>query len=263
MLIERLVLIVKFVLVVLLLFVSTANKGLSAQFNLVEQGGEVVGITVEGRIRHHDYEKFDAALQIAAKRGFLKWGDIYLMSPGGETYEALRIARTVKRLYLNTVAPTANDRGSICPIRPKFGRDCQCKSACVLIFSAGAIRTGNAIRVHRSWQVNQVGKLFVRDSQASEVNAEIAEIYLEEFGMSSEFVERFLSTDSTSLWFMKPEEVIFYFGSLSTAAQLVRHFECEATGLQEVGSDACVMVQLAARRHDEFMSMFNLFVPSP
>jgi hypothetical protein len=118
---------------------------------------------IKGKIEPGDATRFAQLLR--SNHPFLH--DVTLWSPGGSVEEALKIGRLIRKglivtyapsngsaeaLYLNPASGWAKKRlgwGSLRDVRGCEGVDCNCASACFLIWTAGVERNGSALGVHR------------------------------------------------------------------------------------------------------------------
>lgn len=110
-------------------------------------------IVLEGRIADGDFEKF---LNLVLERGIYS-STVHLASNGGNVGEALKIGRFIRLNSMATETGTRSEGKNMCPdwIQPQ---NCNCASACVLIFLGGIHRSGNMLGVHRPYLEHSVLK---------------------------------------------------------------------------------------------------------
>jgi hypothetical protein len=119
---------------------------------------------IKGRIESGDGPKF--AEFARNNHPFLV--DVMLWSPGGSVEEALKIGRLIRKALITTIAPDTGPNAlyfdpvsGLLERRPGLGAlygltsnvcegaDCNCASACFLIWAAGVRRNGSVLGVHR------------------------------------------------------------------------------------------------------------------
>jgi hypothetical protein len=104
---------------------------------------------IRGTITSGDSAKFAQFLR--ANHPFIN--EVLLSSPGGLVEEAIKIGRLIRKELLATRAPYENGRGAF--LTDDFlseidcGGNCQCASACFLIWAGGVSRTGHKLGLHR------------------------------------------------------------------------------------------------------------------
>jgi hypothetical protein len=166
---------------------------------------------LRGEIAVGDFERFRSLLQ--ANQPFL--ARLMLWSPGGSVDEAMKIGRLVRKSMLVTEAPTGKGLGdgsgtlfSLMGHRLCDGADCNCASACFLIWAGGIERHGWAIGLHRpSSKSTSFGNL--PSEQASVLYRELLqqiESYLEEMEVPRKFIEIMTVTSSTKVRWLDVSE---------------------------------------------------------
>lgn len=110
-------------------------------------------IIIEGRIIEGDFEKF---LNAVIEQGIYTT-TVHLASNGGNVAEALKIGRFIRLNSMATETGTRTQGRNICvdSVKP---HNCNCASACVLIFLGGIHRSGNMLGVHRPYLEHTVLK---------------------------------------------------------------------------------------------------------
>jgi hypothetical protein len=113
---------------------------------------EMVNIRLVGEIEKGDAEKFERLVDdLRQKKRTVNM--LMLASIGGDANEAMRIGKIVRESFIPTHAPFALDSGFICRGYPSGLKenDCDCASACFLIWVAGVYRMGNVLGVHKPY----------------------------------------------------------------------------------------------------------------
>jgi hypothetical protein len=151
------------------------------------------GIKIEGEIEPGDAIKL---LRTYEYYGEFRGGLIFLFSRGGDIKEAMKIGRLIRQLRLTTYAP---DRAShVILALPADKANNVCASACVLIWTAGAKRTGDLLILHRPYPAPEsVGKLSDIEFEVLE-NTAISEVrnYLQEMDLPQYYIDKMVLTAS-------------------------------------------------------------------
>ena len=100
---------------------------------------------------------------------------LMLASIGGDAIEAMRIGTIVRESFIPTHAPTDLDAGFTCNGYPPGLKDddCDCASACFLIWVAGVYRVGDVLGIHRPYFLEE----YFEGLSASEVQKEYVLMY--------------------------------------------------------------------------------------
>ncbi len=161
----------------------------------------VLGLKIEGEIKPGDALKL---LTLYEYFGPAVTSTVFLWSRGGDVEEAIKIGRLIRRLRLETYAPS---RGNIDNIlntilgtraSPTDSNNYICASACVLIYAAGARRTGDLLVLHRPYPPPEVTeKLSDVEIEAVE-RAAISTVrdYLQEMELDQYYTDKLISTSS-------------------------------------------------------------------
>ena len=122
---------------------------------------------------------------------------IFLFSRGGDVEEAMKIGRLIRRLRLTTYAPDRPPTQAILA-SPADKTNNVCASACVLVWVAGARRTGDLLILHRPYPTPEsVGKLSDIEFEALEKNAILkVKTYLQEFELPQYYIDKMILTAS-------------------------------------------------------------------
>jgi hypothetical protein len=172
--------------------------------------GRIIDSILEGEIRPGDYDRF---VQQIHKGGL---GDtLWLNSPGGDAFEAMKIGSLIRELRMTTHAPDGAGNKTFCLTYPK-GADlhqCNCASACFLIFVAGTNREGTHLGVHRVFPRHERLKSMSPDEAAALQRVATREVsnYLKEMGVPTHFIERLVATPSDQIEWVKAGDIERYF----------------------------------------------------
>ncbi|MCB1961095.1 MAG: hypothetical protein KDE68_11340 [Rhodocyclaceae bacterium] len=119
----------------------------------ISGSGSYRAIVIEGNIEPGDFETF---VRIA-KENQGKVSDVYIFSPGGDFYEAMKIGRAMRALELSSQAPMRGPAGRpVCEDdgfgpKPKDPNNCTCASAGFFIHIGAIHRGGTYLAVHRPY----------------------------------------------------------------------------------------------------------------
>lgn len=134
-----------------LIFIFNENLVQAAQFDIYTVE-DLVNIRLVGIIEKGDAEKFKRLIQdLRQKKRTVNM--LMLASIGGDAIEAMRIGTIVRESFIPTHAPFALDSGFTCSGYPSGLKDddCDCASACFLIWVAGVYRMGNVLGIHQPY----------------------------------------------------------------------------------------------------------------
>lgn len=113
---------------------------------------EIVTIRLVGKIEKGDAEKFERLVEdLRQKKRTVNM--LMLASIGGDADEAMRIGKIVRKSFIPTHAPFALNSSFTCNGYPPGLKDddCDCSSACFLIWVAGIYRMGNVLGIHQPY----------------------------------------------------------------------------------------------------------------
>lgn len=140
-----------FFLLLGLIFILNENLLQAAQIDIYSME-EIVNIRLVGIIEKGDAEKFKRLVEdLRQKKRTVNM--LMLASIGGDAIEAMRIGTIVRESFIPTYAPFASDSGFTCNGYPSGLKDddCDCASACFLIWVAGVYRMGDVLGIHRPY----------------------------------------------------------------------------------------------------------------
>lgn len=182
----------------------------AAELNVRFLDGRIIDSYLEGEIRPGDYDRFVTQIQ----NGGLGT-ELWLNSPGGDVFEAMKIGRLVRDLRMDTHAPDRAGSKTFCLTHPK-GADldkCNCASACFLIFVAGVNREGNLLGIHRVFPSHDRLRYMTPDDAAvvSEKATNVVSAYLAEMSVPTHFIERLMVIPSNKIEWVSAEDIDRYF----------------------------------------------------
>ncbi len=167
---------------------------------LVHGSGSYRELVIEGTIESGDFEKFVKIIR--DNQGQIS--TVYIFSPGGDFYEAMKIGRAMRSLELSSMVPMRDSSG-----RPSCGdggfgpkpndpKNCTCASAGFFIHIGGVHRGGTFLAVHRPYfEKGKFGKLLEEDAKkAFATLQDSARDYMLEMGIPKHIQEDVLGTPS-------------------------------------------------------------------
>jgi hypothetical protein len=181
----------------------------------VAGSGSYRAIVIEGKIEPGDFDTFVRILR--ENQGEIS--TVYVFSPGGDYYEAMRIGRAMRSLELASQVPMRNPSGRpVCDdtelgLRPSDPRNCTCASAGFFIHIGAIHRGGTYLAVHRPYfEKGKFGALSQADAQkAFNALQESARTYMEEMGVPKHVQEDVLGTPSERALVLDDKTVKTYF----------------------------------------------------
>lgn len=183
---------------------------------LISYSGSYRVIVIEGNIEPGDFETF---IRIA-KENQGQISGVYLFSPGGDFYEAMKIGSAMRALELSSQVPMRSESGRpICDDdvlsspKPKTANNCTCASACFFIHIGAIHRGGTFLAVHRPYfEKGKFGELSQADAQKYfEALQESARTYMEEMGVPKHIQEDVLGTPSERALVLDDKTIKTYF----------------------------------------------------
>ncbi|MEW6648218.1 MAG: hypothetical protein AB1450_13545 [Pseudomonadota bacterium] len=182
---------------------------------------DVTTITLIGEIVKGDAERFIKLLIDANTNGAVV-RVLNLYSRGGSTREAFKIGRTVRKYGINTASPqsfkdaygnvlfvSCGSKDFSFDFRTNIGnKDCECASACALIWAAGLERHYGRVGFHRPYlRPEDMRELEFSEAQTSQESIfSETRSYLIEMGLSEELTNKMISTASKEIYFINEEE---------------------------------------------------------
>jgi hypothetical protein len=179
-------------------------------------------VLIKGRIEPGDAAKF--AQLVRNSRPFLH--EVALWSPGGSVDEAIKIGRLIRKglmvtsapsntsakaIYLDPVSGLPEKRsgwGSLHDVRGCEGTDCNCASACFLIWAAGVERSGSVLGVHRPTIASTAFSTLPPARAAVSYRHLLSEIgkYLDEMEVARRLIEIMTDTSSHEVRWLADDE---------------------------------------------------------
>ncbi|MFI8690761.1 hypothetical protein ACIGHJ_07980 [Stutzerimonas kunmingensis] len=190
----------------LLVSLTCLSMARAAEISSPESGGSrrpLSGILIEGPIVKGDFEKFEY-LALGSDRD-----PVWLASPGGDLFEAMRIGALVRRMKLSVQAPDANQKAWSVMIHVNDPRNNVCASACFFIYAAGVERFGDTLGIHRPRITEEDLRNISMDQAASGLLSanEVASAYLRKMGIPHSIIERMNSTKPRDIQWLGEEDV--------------------------------------------------------
>lgn len=166
-------------------------------------GRPLSGILIEGSIVKGDFEKFEY-LALASGEN-----PIWLASPGGDLFEAMKIGELVRKMKLSVLVPSANPEIWSAMIKVEDSHNSVCASACFFIYAAGVYRDGDVLGIHRP-RITDEGLRSISMDQAASGLLSVSDIssgYLRKMGISSSIIERMNSTKPDDIQWLGEKDV--------------------------------------------------------
>ena len=166
----------------------------------ISGAGSFRAIVIEGNIESGDSETFIRIIK--ENQGHVS--GVYLFTPGGDFYEAMKIGRVMRTLELSSTVPMRNASGRpecsdfMGLPKPKDPANCTAASAAFFIHIGGIHRGGNFIAVHRPYfGKGKFGELPPADAKkAFDALQDAARRYMEEMGVPQHVQDDVLGTPS-------------------------------------------------------------------
>lgn len=177
--------------------------------------GTYRAIIIEGNIEPGDFDTF---VQIIRENQGQVSG-VFIFSPGGDFYEAMKIGRAMRALELASQVPMRSTSGrpsceddGISP-RPNDLKNCTCASAGFFIHIGGVSRGGTLLAVHRPYfDIGKFGKLSQSDAKkVFESLQDSARVYMQEMGVPKHIQEDVLGTPSERALILDEKTIKTYF----------------------------------------------------
>ncbi|UCF49741.1 MAG: hypothetical protein JSU91_08330 [Thermoplasmatales archaeon] len=187
-----------------LIFILNGRLLKAAQIDIFSME-DTVTITLVGKIEKGDADKFQKIVQdLRQKKRPVNM--LTLASSGGDANEAMRIGKIVRKSFIPTHAPFALDYGWTCNGYPPGlnDGDCDCASACFLIWVAGVYRMGNVLGVHRPYFLDE----YLEDLSESEVQKDYSLLYerirsyLKNMDVPEHVIDEMLNTESDEITYL-------------------------------------------------------------
>jgi hypothetical protein len=189
------------------------------------------GIVIEGDIEEGDYERFREVVRGVGP----DLSTVYLLSRGGNAYEAMKIGRLIRDLHYNTAAWAMNVNGERkCHFDDPDPVNCTCESACFLIFVGGIDRHANMLGIHRVYIDHQYLKTLSGKeamSYSKKLKEEVSR-YLNDMSTPSSIIERVFNIPSNEMVYLSPEELNSFTGEIDDIQEWVSS-RCERLDVKQ------------------------------
>lgn len=184
--------------------------------NRIQGAGSYRDIVIEGKIEPGDFDKFIKMIRDNQARISTVW----ILSPGGDFDEAMKIGRAMKALELGSIAGPMLDsaghllcNGDMGTPKPKDPKNCTCASACFFIHIGGVSRGGTFLAVHRPYfEKGKFGELTEEEAKKEfDALQDRARNYMSEMGVPKHIQEDVLGTPSERTLVLDEKTVKTYF----------------------------------------------------
>ena len=219
----------------------------AAEMRLLARGN-YRSLIIEGPIESGDYEHF---LKVV-KDNQGKLADVYLLSPGGDFVEAMKIGRALRALEMGSVVPGRNSAGQpVCGDDdiPRTPANCTAASAAFFIHVGAIERAGLYLVVHRPYFApEQFAKLTESQAQAAfDALQRDARAYMTEMGVPPQVQEEVMGTPPDKGVVLDDKTVRNYFVGEIPYQQEWRHAKCaQLSPVETQRLDVLVARMLAA-----------------
>ena len=208
----------KAIIIVLIILLGLSFDAFAASIrSIIYSTGSHRVLVIEGTIEKGDADKF---IKIV-KDNQGKISTVYIFSPGGNFYEAMKIGRAMRALELGSVVPMCSPSGvPIVPYlygdtwpKPNDPKNLTCASAGFFIHIGGVSRSGTYLSVHRPYfQNGEFGELSeIETKKAFEKLQNSASAYMLEMGVPQHIQEEVLGTPSDQALILDEKTVKTYF----------------------------------------------------
>ena len=192
-----------------LIFVLNTNLLQAAQID-VYATEEFANIRLIGKIEKGDAEKFKIIVEYLREEK-ITVNMLLLASIGGDAIEAMQIGTIVRESFIPTQAPFALDSGFKCNGYPSGLKedDCDCSSACFLIWVAGVYRMGDVVGIHRPYFLEE----YLQGLSASETQKEYdlmcekVRSYLKNMDVPEHIINKMFNTGSGEITYLDSDVV--------------------------------------------------------
>ena len=187
--------------------------------------GKTTAVRITGKIEPVDGKTFERGLEKYLERGVIVRA-VDLRSRGGSVEAAMEIGRMVRKLGLATFTPLhlsgkwskkgmifdpnsgvneCVDLDSLDLVTGKGDPNCECTSACALIWAAGVVRLGNRVGFHRPYlDKDQIkGLSFSQTETAQHQLLQETRAFLAEMGLPQTIISRMAGASSQDIYFLE------------------------------------------------------------
>ena len=203
----------KLKILIFIILMCVSARANAADIRLItESGGSYRAIVIEGKIEAGDFEKF---INIVRDNQGIVSG-VYIFSPGGDYYEAMKIGRAMRALELSSTVPMNESGRPSCEgllQQPRYPENCICASAGFFIHIGSVWRSGTYLAVHRPYfEKGKFGEL-----PEAEAKKEFDKLlnssrdYMTEMGVPKHIQDDVLGTSSDQALVLDEKTVKTYF----------------------------------------------------
>ena len=199
--------------IILATLLTLTSPAFTAEMRTSEFDG-VNTISIVGIIESGDFKEFRDLLIEYVESGD-SVGFVFLASSGGDVIEAMKIGKLIRKARISTRAPTfwvwpdgSTSNQHTClvvGIDKKISEDdCNCDSACFIIWAAGVYRYGNILGLHRP-RFSKTYFSGLSSSAAKKKYEEMTEIvrnYLSEMNIPTPVIEKMFSYGSDTIHYL-------------------------------------------------------------
>ena len=193
-----------FLLLLGLIFIINENLLQAAQID-VYATEEFANIRLIGEIEKGDAEKIKIIVEYLRDEK-ITVNMLLLASIGGDAIEAMQIGTIVRESFIPTQAPFALDSRFTCKGYPSGLKDddCDCSSACFLIWAAGVYRMGDVLGIHRPYFLEgNIEELSAAEAQKEYVQIyERIRSYLENMDVPENIINKMFNTGSDEITYL-------------------------------------------------------------
>ena len=193
-----------FLLLLGLIFILNENLLQAAQID-VYATEEFANIRLIGKIEKGDAEKFKIIVEYLRDEK-ITVNMLLLASIGGDVIEAMQIGTIVRESFIPTQAPFALDPCFTSNGYPQGLKDddCDCSSACFLIWTAGVYRVGDVLGIHRPYFLEgNIEELSATEAQKEHAQMyERIKSYLENMDVPENIINKMFNTGSDEITYL-------------------------------------------------------------
>jgi len=207
----------KLIIVFCMVFLFAGNVAFAAQIRgIVDKSTNRIWISISGDIEPGDARKFkDLVLEMRQSSEIIR--EVKLASNGGDVVEAMKIGEIIRDLFCTTMAPHNYKYGITCSMHSSnledkahvehINRNCNCASACFLIWAAGVNRRGDVLGLHRP----RFSKDYFKGLSAEEAKDKYRDLsngvraYLQKMDIPNHIIEKMFEYSSEEIFYLEPD----------------------------------------------------------
>ena len=199
----------------------------------VDGKGLVKVFALEGEIVAGDTQRF---LDLVKSQRKAVWPIVYLMSPGGDFEESMKLGRALRALEMQSFVPTRTASGPTCPqIKPREPANCTCASACFFVHIGSVQRNGTYLATHRPYYAKgRFGQLEEKEAEKAFASLQDrARTYMKEMGVPTHLAEDILATASDQALLLDGKSVELYFNGYLPARREWLRNKCSSLSAED------------------------------